>query len=162
LRHDERSPRADRRVPPGRDRTLSTAAAIDDPTTTGGDAAPVGPRPGEKSARALGGYLILAGVTHFLVPGVYRQIVPRWIGHEKGVVAWSGVAEILVGALVALPRTRRPGAWLALITFAVVYPANIQMAIDAGRPHDAMSWGAWLRLPLLFPLFAWAIRVATR
>ena len=142
-----------------------TTAAPSEPLTRAADDTAVdadgGPVPGQRSSRALAGFLVFAGVTHFVVPGFYRQIVPRWIGHEKGVVAWSGVAEILVGTLVALPRTRRLGAWLALVTFAVVYPANVQMAIDAGRPRDAMSWGAWLRLPLQFPMFAWAYRRAT-
>ena len=60
--------------------------------------------------------------------------------------------------LVALPRTKRLGAWASLVLLLLVYPANVQMAVDAGKPHDAYSWGVWLRLPLQFPMFAWAYR----
>ena len=112
--------------------------------------------PSDRSRLGLAAFMAGAGVMHFVVPRFYEQIVPRWIGHEKQVVAWSGVAEILCGALVAVPRTRRLGAWLTLVTLVVVYPANVQMAIDAGKPHDAMSWGAWLRLPLQLPMWRWA------
>lgn len=99
-----------------------------------------------------------AGVMHFVAPGFYTKIVPRWIGHERAVVAWSGVAELLCGLLVAVPRTRRVGAWATVVVLVVVYPANLQMAVDAGRPADAMGWAAWLRLPLQVPAIVWAQR----
>ena len=95
---------------------------------------------------------------HFAVPKFYEKIVPSWIGHEKAVVQWSGVAEIASGVLVAVPKTRKLGAWLTLLTFIGVYPANIQMAINAGKPHDFESTAVWLRLPLQFPMFAWAYK----
>ena len=41
-------------------------------------------------------------------------------------------------------------------TLLAVYPANIQMAVDAGRPRDAEGWAAWLRLPLQLPMIRWA------
>lgn len=112
--------------------------------------------PSDRSRLGLAVFMVGAGIMHFVAPRFYEQIVPRWIGHEKQVVAWSGVAEVLCGALVAVPRTRRLGAWLTLVTLVAVYPANVQMAIDSGKPHDAMSWGAWLRLPLQLPMWRWA------
>lgn len=120
--------------------------------------ADAGARSVERSRLGLAVFMVVAGLMHFVVPRFYERIVPRWVGHEHAVVAWSGVAEILCGALVAIPRTRRVGAWLTLVTLIVVYPANVQMALDAGRPRDAMSWGAWLRLPLQLPMWRWAWR----
>ena len=112
----------------------------------------------DRSARRLARFLTFAGVSHFVVPGFYEAIVPRWIGHEKALVRWSGVVEIVAGALVAAPRTRKVGGWVALLTFIGVYPANIQMAVSAGKPHDAESTAVWLRLPLQLPMFAWAYK----
>jgi uncharacterized membrane protein len=100
--------------------------------------------------------MVGAGVLHFAAPDFYERIVPKWIGHEKAVVAWSGVAEVLCGVLVAVPRTRRVGAWMTVVTLVAVYPANLQLAVDAGRPRDALGWAVWLRLPFQFPLVAWA------
>jgi uncharacterized membrane protein len=121
-----------------------------------------GSEPGRRSRLALAGFMIVAGILHFVVPGFYERIVPRRLGNRRAVVYWSGVAEVLCGTLVALPRTKRLGAWLTLVVLVAVYPANIQMAIDAGRPVDAFTAGVWLRLPLQVPLWAWAYRRATR
>lgn len=126
---------------------------------------PSGPAPtaaarvaSNRSRIGLALFMAGAGVTHFVAPDFYARVVPKWIGNEKAVVAWSGVAELLCGVLVAVPRTRRLGAWLSLVVLIVVYPANIDMAVQAGKPHDAESWVAWIRLPLQIPLWRWAYR----
>ncbi|MCC5950825.1 MAG: DoxX family protein [Acidimicrobiia bacterium] len=106
---------------------------------------------------ALAGLLIVAGVLHFVVPRFYEQIVPRWAGNARFHVMWSGAAEVVSGLLLLVPPTRRAGAWLALVTLVLVYPANVQMAIDTGRPKDLMGVAVWLRLPLQLPMWraAW-------
>lgn len=112
----------------------------------------------DRSRIGLAIFMTGAGIAHFVFPKFYEQLIPAWIGHERAVVAWSGVAEILCGALVAVPRTKRLGAWCSLVLLIVVYPGNIKMALDAGVPHDAESWGAWIRLPFQFPMWWWAYR----
>lgn len=99
-----------------------------------------------------------AGVLHFVIPQVYERIVPKWLGHDQAVVRLSGVAEIACGALLASRRTKRLGAWLTTATLVAVYPANVQMAVEAGIPNDAGEWAIWLRLPLQIPLIRWALR----
>jgi uncharacterized membrane protein len=99
-----------------------------------------------------------AGVSHFIVPQFYERIVPKWFGHERSAVRWSGVGEICCAVLLIPRRTKRVGAWATVGTLLAVYPANIQMAVDAGRPRDAEGWAAWLRLPLQFPMIRWAFR----
>jgi uncharacterized membrane protein len=106
--------------------------------------------------------MVAAGVLHFVIPGSYRRIVPRVLGHARALVAVTGVIEMAAGALVAVPRTRRAGAWLTLVLLVVVWPANIQMALDggiagAGFPANSALL-SWLRVPLQLPLFAWAYR----
>ena len=112
--------------------------------------------PSDRSRYWLAAFMVGAGVLHFVSPAFFERIVPKWIGHEKAVVAWSGVAEVLCGVLLAVPRTRRLGAWLTVVTLVAVYPANLQMAVDAGRPEQPAEWVVWLRLPLQFPLITWA------
>jgi uncharacterized membrane protein len=102
--------------------------------------------------------MVVAGIAHFVVPQYYERIVPRWAGDPARVVYWSGWAEILCGVLIAVPRSRRFGAWLTLVLLVAVYPANIKMAIDAGPPDDPFAVAAWLRLPIQVPLWRWAYR----
>lgn len=99
-----------------------------------------------------------SGLLHLRFPEPYVGIVPRWIGHADFLVFWSGIAEILAGILLALPRTRRAGALLTMAILAAVFPANVQMALDGGRPGGGWYAGStlvlWLRLPLQ-PLLIW-------
>jgi len=118
--------------------------------------------PGDRSRIALAIFMAVAGTAHFVIPSFYERIIPKWIGHERALVQWSGVAEIICAALIAIPRTKRFGAWATLVLLVVVYPANIQMALDAGKPRDPESFAAWLRLPFQVPMWIWAYRNAKR
>ena len=106
-----------------------------------------------------------AGVAHFAKPDFFDPIVPDWMPGSKRLITYvSGVVELAAALLVAIPRTRRIGGWVALITFIGVYPANIQAALDGGMkemdPPFNSAAEAWLRLPLQLPLFWLAWRVA--
>jgi uncharacterized membrane protein len=105
--------------------------------------------------------MVAVGLLHFVMPRPFERIVPRWFPWRRQAVVWSGVAEVASGLLLAVPRTRRVGGALAAATIVAVYPANVQMAIDAtrGRPQVAVpAWAAWLRLPLQVPMVlrAWS------
>ena len=110
--------------------------------------------------------MVAAGLLHFVIPRSYEKIVPRVVGHAPLLVAASGVLEILTGALIAVPRTRRAGAALAFVLLLLVWPANVQMALDGGVPDSPGPAGsaavAWIRVPLQIPLLVWAWRVARR
>ncbi|PZS17629.1 MAG: DoxX family protein [Acidimicrobiales bacterium] len=110
----------------------------------------------------LAAFLVAAGILHFVATSTYERIVPRVLGHPRLLVQVSGAAEILCGALLAPPRTRRLGAWLTIALFVAVFPANVQMALDgglrgAGFPANS-AIASWLRLPLQIPLIVWAHR----
>jgi uncharacterized membrane protein len=100
-----------------------------------------------------------SGVIHLVRPQAFASIMPRAIPeqHHTNLIYASGVAE-LVCAVALLRRTRWASA-ASLATLAAVFPANVQMALDAGTgrnqgPSDspAVAWG---RLPLQL-LMAWA------
>jgi uncharacterized membrane protein len=103
-----------------------------------------------------------SGVLHFVVPRSYQRIVPAPLAEWRGgVVALSGVAEIICALLLLTPRTRRLGAWATVALLVAVFPANVQMALDGGYPDAPLpansAVGAWLRLPLQVPLVWWAL-----
>jgi uncharacterized membrane protein len=100
-------------------------------------------------------FWIAGGVMHFVIPRQYEAIVPaslrKW---RKEIVAVSGVAEIVGGALIVSSRTRKAGRWWSLATLAAVYPANIEMAVRAERYPKIPPAALWARLPLQF-VFGW-------
>lgn len=114
----------------------------------------------------LAGLLASAGVTHFVVPDFYERMIPAALPGPRALVYGSGVAELACAGLVAHPRTRRFGAWTSAALFVAVFPANVQMALDARDDPAARIAGStalsWARLPLQVPLVVWAVSVARR
>ena len=105
----------------------------------------------------LAGLLGGAGLLHFLVPGPYDRIVPGSLPAPRAWTYGSGLVELLCAAAVAVPRTRSRGALAAAALFVAVFPANVQMALDAdGAVARAV---AYARLPLQVPLVLWALQV---
>ena len=115
-------------------------------------------------AFALAGFMVAAGLAHFVFPNAYRRIVPRLVGDPAFWVRWTGVAEIACAGLLIGPRTRRVGALATAALLVVVFPANVKMALDGGIAGQPFPLGspvvAWVRLPLQVPLVLWAWRVA--
>jgi uncharacterized membrane protein len=108
------------------------------------------------------GLLAGMGVLHFAVPKAFDGAIPGWVpGRPRTWTYASGVWELASAALVANRRTSRVGGYAAAATFAVVYPANIQMAID-NPPTNPLGIGMLLRLPLQIPMVVWALRHARR
>jgi uncharacterized membrane protein len=114
------------------------------------------------SRRLLAGFFIASGVNHFVSPRIYRAIVPPSLQHEaKRVVEVSGVAEILGGLGVLLPRTRSAAGVSLIALLAAVFPANLYMARTPERFHSIPRWALYARLPLQ-PLMMWWAWKATR
>lgn len=100
-----------------------------------------------------------SGIVHLVRPRVFAPIMPRAIpdDHHTNLIYASGLVE-LVCAAGLLRRTRWASA-ASVATLVAVFPANVQMALDAGTgrnpgPSDnrAIAWG---RLPLQL-LMVWA------
>jgi uncharacterized membrane protein len=118
------------------------------------------------SQRLLAGFFVLAGTMHFARPRYYRAIMPPYVPRHREAVIVSGVAEIVGGAAVVSPRTRRFGGLWLIGLLAAVFPANVHMAVNPeqvrGLDLDRMPlWALWARLPLQPLMMLWAWR-ATR
>jgi uncharacterized membrane protein len=112
------------------------------------------------SQRILAAFWIGAGVNHFRVPKVYMAIMPDYFPAHREMVLWSGVAEIIGGAAVIAPGTRRFARWWLLGVLAAVYPANVDMALHPERFKSIPPVALWVRLPLQFAC-AWWVWKAT-
>ncbi len=113
-----------------------------------------------RSAHALAALLLSAAVGHAVRPALFDAMVPPWLpGSARTWTYASGLAEAVVGAAVAAPRTRRTGGLAAALLFLAVFPANVQMARDAPPAPVAVRAAAYGRLPLQVPLVLWALRV---
>lgn len=97
-----------------------------------------------------------AGLNHFLNPRTYLSIMPPWLPAPVSLVYFSGIAEIVLGLLLLPVKTRRGAAWGIIILLVLVFPANIQMTINAANNHHPRLWIAIARLPVQLLLIWWA------
>ena len=109
----------------------------------------------------LGGFLLLAGVSHLSWSRVaFRAQVPTWLPLDVDfVVLASGVVEIALGlALIALVRYRVQVGWVVALFFLAVFPGNISQFVTAtdsfGLNSDVARGIRLLFQPLLV---AWAL-----
>ena len=107
-------------------------------------------------------FFLVAGTLHFLKPKPYVATVPDVLPRKLEIVYASGVAEIAGGALVLPERTRRAAGWWLIATLLAVFPANVNMAVNADRFRSAPEPLLWARLPVQGLLIAWVWRVAVR
>ena len=109
----------------------------------------------ERVALALGVFFTFAGVMHFANPGFFDAIVPPWLPlSERFWTYASGVAELIVGPMLLVRRTRRAGAFAAVVLLVFVYPANLYMVWDWRDRSASEQFVSWARLPFQF-LFIW-------
>jgi uncharacterized membrane protein len=108
----------------------------------------------------LGAFFLVAGTLHFLKPRPYVAIVPDSLPRKLELVYASGAAEIAGGAGVLAGR--RAAGWWLIATLIAVFPANVNMAINADRFRSVPEPLLWARLPVQGLLIAWVWRVAVR
>lgn len=114
-----------------------------------------------RTALALAALTGAAGVAHFRTPEPFDAIVPPLVpGSARFWTYASGVAELAVAGLLAVPSTRRLGGRAASVLFVAVFPANVQMAWDWRHEPLAKQAIAVGRLPLQGVLVAASERVA--
>jgi len=107
----------------------------------------------------LAGFLLFAGVGHFVAPEEFLAQVPPWMPAPMLVVYVSGVVEIALGAALLGPARFRPlVGWIVAAFFIVIFPGNISQALTGevafGLDSDAARWG---RLAFQPVLVVWAL-----
>ena len=105
-------------------------------------------------------FFLGAGTLHFVKPRAYEPAVPDALPGHREIVYVSGVAEI-AGALAVLPaRSARWAGWWLIALLLAVFPANVNMAVNAERFRAVPEALLWVRLPIQALLIAWVWRVA--
>ncbi len=115
----------------------------------------------DRSTTILAGIFAASGTLHLAKPEVYASIMPSWVPSHREVILGSGIAEIVLGAGLLAPRTRRLAGWGSFALLLGVYPANVKMATDAAAGRNTgLKVAAIGRLPLQWPMLKMALRAA--
>ena len=114
----------------------------------------------QRSAYRMAAMLIAIGIGHFAAPKPFYTIVPAELpGSPRFYTLASGVAEVGVGGLLLVPRTRRFGAAAAVALFLAVFPANINMVRLWWNKPLPMRLAAMARLPFQVPMIVQAVKI---
>lgn len=103
-----------------------------------------------------GAFFVAAGANHFINADFYVRMMPAYLPWHDALVAISGVAEIVLGAMLLVPQFQVMAAWGLIALLVAVFPANLNMALHADQFATMSPLGLWIRLPIQGLLIAWA------
>ncbi|MEU5001205.1 hypothetical protein [Streptomyces sp. NPDC021622] len=113
------------------------------------------------AALALAAFLAVTAVTHFLFPGYFRTLVPRWLPSPAALVVGSAVAEFATAALLFAPATRTVGGWAAVALLSAFQVSHLDAAFHTRTRTGFLNtpWGVTARLTVNAAYIAWALTV---
>jgi len=100
-------------------------------------------------------FMVGAGVMHYVNPDFYLNIIPSYLPLHRELVYLSGVCEIVLGALLLVPRFSRLASWGIIALLISVFPANI-FVYQNQDVLPALATFHLLRLPLQGVFILWA------
>jgi len=107
-------------------------------------------------------FFVGGGINHFVGAEFYLRMMPPYVPWHEAFVVVSGVAEIVLGVLLLLPKTVRLAAWGLVALLVAVFPANVHMALHPELFTDFEPTFLWVRLPLQGVLILWVLFHARR
>lgn len=113
------------------------------------------------SARiAMTAMLLFTALGHFMYTQGMAMMVPDWVPYKTATVYETGILEILAAIGLLFPGLRVTVAWLLIVFFIVMLPANIKAAIahidyQKGTYDGSGPGYLWFRVPLQLFFIAW-------
>ena len=106
------------------------------------------------AAITLGLMYIAVGIKHFTDPEFFIAITPPFVYFREAAVYFTGIIEIIGGALLLTKKYRRDGGVLIIILLLLVFPANIYLVFsqEAQAVFQGTRSDALIRLPFQIPL----------
>ena len=106
------------------------------------------------AAITLGLMYIAVGIKHFTDPEIFIAITPPFVYFREAAVYFTGIIEIIGGALLLTKKYRRDGGVLIIILLLLVFPANIYLVFsqEAQAVFQGTRSDALIRLPFQIPL----------
>lgn len=104
--------------------------------------------------------LIFTAIAHFAFTKGMVMMMPKFIPFKKGIVYLTGIIELSAAIGIELSNLRVQTAWLLILFFVMILPANIKAAagkIDYQKGSydgNGLSY-LWFRIPLQILFILW-------
>ena len=104
--------------------------------------------------------LVFTSMAHFIYTKGMVMMMPGLIPYKKGLVYLTGLIEIAAAAGLLIFPLSRITAWLLILFFVLVLPANIRAAVGNVNYQKGDSNGSgvrylWFRIPLQLFFILW-------
>ena len=104
--------------------------------------------------------LLFTSLAHFIYTKGMVMMMPGFIPYKKGLVYLTGLIEIAAAAGLLIFPLSRITAWLLILFFVLVLPANIRAAVGNVNYQKGDSNGSgvkylWFRIPLQLFFILW-------
>ena len=97
---------------------------------------------------------VFIGIRHFTDPQYFLDIVPPQLPSKLFLVYFTGLIEVVGGAAILSPKSRKEGAYLLIFLLISVFPANIYLYLSE-TPQNLLGISktdALIRMPFQIPL----------
>lgn len=104
--------------------------------------------------------LAFTGVAHFIYTKGMTMMLPKYIPFQKPMVLITGVIEIAAAIGLLIPDLQTTAAWLTILFFIMITPANVYSAQNHVDYQKGTTDGKgpkylWFRIPLQIFFIAW-------
>jgi uncharacterized membrane protein len=104
--------------------------------------------------------LLVIGTGHFIFTNGVAMMLPGFVPFKTALIYVTGIMELLAVVGLHLPRFRKITAWLLIVYFILILPANIYAASihlneQTGRLDGNGPGSLWYRIPLQIVFIAW-------
>ncbi len=109
---------------------------------------------------AMSAMLLFTAIGHFAFTNGMAMMLPSFVSYKTEVVYLTGVIEIAAAIGLFIPSVRIFKAWLLIVFFVFILPANIYAAIkhldyQKGTFDGSGLTYLWFRVPLQILFIVW-------
>lgn len=109
---------------------------------------------------AMAGMLVFTAIGHFAFTEGMSAMLPEFLPKKKDLVFITGLMEIALAIGLLLQQYRYASAWILIVFFILVLPANIKAALDhidyqSGENDGPGISYLWFRVPLQVFFVLW-------
>ncbi|WP_339709676.1 hypothetical protein [Cyclobacterium amurskyense] len=104
--------------------------------------------------------LLFTALGHFLFTEGMAMMIPDFLPFKKELVYFTGLIEIMAAIGLHVPQFRLLTAWLLILFFVLIIPANIKASMEQIDYQNATFEGngleyLWFRIPLQILFIGW-------
>lgn len=104
--------------------------------------------------------LLFTSIAHFAFVKGMMAMLPHFIPYKKSMVYLTGFIEVAAAIGLQIPQLLVTTAWLLILFFVLILPANIHAALKHVNYQKGTSDGdgpayLWFRVPLQIVFIGW-------